>query len=122
MTSAPRRAAERRGRRAESMACWLLRAKGYRILARRVRTSQGEIDIVARRGALVAIVEVKARPDGSSAAEAISPRQQARLARAAQAFLQRHPELAHCGVRFDAVLVAARSLPRHVADAWSTGP
>lgn len=114
-----RRAAERRGRRAETLAAWLLRLKGFRILGRRVRTRFGEIDLVARRGSLVVICEVKARADAAAAAEAIAPRQQARLARAAAAYLQRHPALQACGVRFDAILIVPRARPRHVPGAWS---
>jgi putative endonuclease len=56
-----RQSAERGGRRAESLAAWWLRLKGWRILARRVRTPVGEIDLVARRGRTIAFVEVKAR-------------------------------------------------------------
>lgn len=57
-----RRAAQRFGRLAEHAARLLLRFKGYSILACDLRTPVGEIDIVARRGAVVAFVEVKAVP------------------------------------------------------------
>lgn len=113
------RQAHRRGRTAEALAAWLLRLKGFSILARRVRTRYGEIDLVARRGRLVVICEVKARPDEETAAAAIRPRQQARLRRAAEAFRQSRPDLARCDVRFDAVLVLPRRLPRHLPGAWS---
>ena len=80
MMAAPRAQARRRrawrfGRWAESVSAWHLRARGYRVLARRVRTRAGEIDIVARRGAVLAIVEVKARADLGTAAEALDGRQ-----------------------------------------------
>ena len=113
------RAAEILGRRAETLAAWLLRLKGFRILACRERTGYGEIDLVARRGNLVVICEVKARTSSGAAGEAIHPRQQARLARAAAAYLQRHPSLRACSVRFDAVLVVPGRLPRHIPGAWS---
>ena len=56
-----RQAAEKRGRGAETLACWYLRLQGWRILARRARVPGGEVDIVARRGGTLAFVEVKAR-------------------------------------------------------------
>lgn len=62
-----RQRAERRGRRAEKIAAWFLRAKGYAVLARRYKTPVGEIDLVARRGRTLAFVEVKARKEGEAA-------------------------------------------------------
>jgi putative endonuclease len=61
LPSRRRRKAERRGKRGEGWATWLLRLKGYRILVRRARTPLGEIDIIARRGRVTAFIEVKAR-------------------------------------------------------------
>ncbi|MCZ6763390.1 MAG: YraN family protein [Alphaproteobacteria bacterium] len=117
-----RRAAERRGRRAETLAAWVLRLKGYRILARGWRTrATGEIDIVARRGRLVAFVEVKARARVGAAAHALSPAPQARIARTAEAFMQRHPRLGGCSWRFDAILVRPGRWPNHIRDAWRVG-
>jgi putative endonuclease len=120
--TARRRAARRLGRWAEALCACLLLVKGYAILARGHVTGRGtgagEIDIVARRGATVVFVEVKARPDTDQAAAAVSPRQQRRLAKAADAFLARRPALAGCRVRFDAMLVSPWRLPRHLIDAW----
>jgi putative endonuclease len=103
----------------------VLRAKGYAILARGHVTGRGtgagEIDIVARRGRVVAFVEVKARPDTDRAAIAIAPWQRRRLVRGAAAFLARHPELGDCRVRFDAMLVVPWRLPCHLIDAWRDG-
>ncbi|MEX2631841.1 MAG: YraN family protein [Tistlia sp.] len=113
-----RRAAYGRGRGAERWAALWLRLKGYRILARGFRVAQGEIDLIARRGRLVIFVEVKRRDAPAAAAEAIGGRQRRRIERAAEAFLQRHPGLAGCRLRFDAVLLSRRRLPRHLADAW----
>ncbi len=113
-----RRAAYRLGLAAETRAAWWLRLKGYRILARGFRVPQGEIDLVARRGRLVVFVEVKRRGRAATAAEAIGKRQRRRIERAAEAFLQRHPGLAGCRLRFDALLLGEAPWPRHVADAW----
>jgi len=119
--SAGRRAAYKRGRNAEWRAALLLRAKGYRILARGYRCRAGEIDIVARRGALLVAVEVKARADLTAAAEAINPRQRIRIARAMRDFMARNRNFADCDIRFDAVLMAPRRWPRHIVDAWRPG-
>ena len=118
MTPARRRRAWRRGRRAEGLAaCWL-RLKGYRILARGFRVGVGEIDLIARRGRVLALVEVKARARLAAAGESVSRRQRERIGRAAEAFLQRHPRLDKLDLRFDVVLIAPGQWPRHIADAW----
>jgi len=113
-----RRRAYRLGRQAETLCAWWLRLRGYRILIRDYRTAPGEIDIVARRGATLALIEVKARPSVSEAAWAITPRQKARIERAAARLLQERPELSRLSVRFDAMLVAPGRLPIHLTDAW----
>ena len=117
--AAPERiAAFRTGLSAESRAAAYLMAKGYRILARRFRTPHGEIDLVARRRGLLAFVEVKARATLDEAAFAVTPRQQLRIINAAQAWLVAHPEHAEFELRFDAILIAPRSLPRHLLAAF----
>ena len=113
-----RRQAYGRGLWAESAAAWLLRLKGYRILARRWRSPLGEIDLVARRGRTLAVVEVKRRDARGLALEAVTPRQRQRIERAALLFLQRNRGLAECDLRFDVVVVGALGRPRHIADAW----
>lgn len=118
----PSRAAiEARSRSAEAIAAWWLRFKGYRILAQRFRCGAGEIDLIATRHAhgarIVAMVEVKQRPDTAAALAAVSVPQQRRIARAAEAFLARHPHLAGAAVRFDVVTVTGLR-PRHWPDAW----
>ena len=120
--SPERVAAFRTGLSAESRAAALLIAKGYRILARRFRTPYGEIDLVVRRRNLVAFVEVKARASLDEAAYAVTPRQQQRIVNAAQAWLMAHPEHAEFDLRFDAVLIAPRSLPRHLLAAFDASP
>ena len=118
-TAAPERvAAFRTGISAEGRAAALLMAKGYRILAKRFRTPHGEIDIVARKRDLLAFVEVKARASLDEAAYAVTERQQQRIIAAAQAWLMAHPEHAEFELRFDAILIAPRSLPRHLKAAF----
>ncbi len=97
----------------------MLMLKGYRILGRRVRTHLGEIDLIARApSGILCFVEVKAREFGDTALEAVRARQQMRIARAAQLYLSRRPNLGSKGVRFDIVILGARGSIRHVRDAW----
>ena len=113
-----RRRALGRGLRAESIAALVLRCKGYRILARGYRTRSGEIDIIARRGQTLALVEVKFRPLRDDAAWAITPAQRIRIQRAGEGFLAAHPAYSGLAVRFDALLLAPGRWPQHIADAW----
>jgi len=117
MSTPARLRAWRYGLAAETVCAWWLRLHGYRIVARRYRTPVGEIDLVARRGRVLAFVEVKARGDADALA-APSPRQRRRIVRAAQAFLQRHRRLAALDARFDVISVAPRRLPAHLPGAW----
>jgi putative endonuclease len=113
-----RRRALRVGRWAELAAVWLLRLKGYRVLARNWRSPVGEIDIVARRGTTLAAIEVKSRANATAAADAVSARQRRRIERAVQAFVQRELRDTNLMLRFDVVLVVPRRWPRHIIDAW----
>jgi putative endonuclease len=115
-----RRAAERAGRRGELFASLFLLLKGYRILGRRVRTRAGEIDLIARSlSGVLCFVEVKARERAESALEAVRFRQQGRIARAAELYLARNPQLGQKkGVRFDLVTVGRGGLPRHFPNAF----
>lgn len=106
--------AYRHGNRSEWLAAMALRLKGYRIVARNFRTKAGEIDIVARRGDLVAIVEVKARRDLATAMEAVGGITQRRIEAAADHWLSRQPDFARLSVRFDLVAVLPRRWPVHV--------
>ncbi|WP_026785039.1 YraN family protein [Pleomorphomonas koreensis] len=117
--SADRRAREARGRVAEAMAAWALRLKGYRILAARYRTPLGEIDLVARRGGVVAFVEVKARATLDAGLEAVDAGGWRRIEAAADLYLARHPQLAGLTLRFDLMVISPRRWPRHVENASS---
>jgi putative endonuclease len=108
------------GLSAESRAAALLIAKGFRILARRFKSSVGEIDIVARRRHLLVFVEVKARANFDEAAESVNSRQQRRIAAAAEVWLAANPDDSIRDIRFDAVLVAPGKMPRHIPAAFET--
>ena len=114
----PRQAAERSGRWAEAVAALLLMLKGYRILSRRYRTPFGESDLVARRGRVLAFVEVKLRREFADAAWSIDTAQRHRIVRAAQSFAAKRPDCRDCIMRFDAVLLAPWRLPRHLPASW----
>jgi len=116
-TAETRRRAESAGRRAERLAGWWLRLKGWRILDRRVRTPAGEVDLVARRGNLVAFVEVKARATAADLDHAIDERRLARVAAAAEVLMPRYagPD---DDIRVDVLLLAPGTRPRHIENAW----
>lgn len=107
---------------AEALCRLSLRLKFYRVLASRYRSPLGEIDIVAARGKILALIEVKARSSQQQAMESISLHQRERLQRAANDFLTRHPGFHGHNVRFDVMLVTPRRWPVHIADAWRPEP
>lgn len=113
--------ADSAGRTAEQAAAEALESQGWTILARRVRTPAGELDLVAERDGLLAFVEVKARPSLSEAAQALGPRQRARLTAAAECWLAENPGRGAAGIRFDLLLVAADGTVRRIADAFRLG-
>jgi putative endonuclease len=113
-----RRRAYRSGHWSERLAALGLMLKGYRILARRYRTRMGEIDLVARRGGLIAFVEVKRRADLATGLEAVTPAARMRIRRSAEMFLRRHPAFSELSLRFDVIVITPWSWPRHVMDAW----
>ncbi|MDX1293273.1 MAG: YraN family protein [Hyphomonas sp.] len=116
-----RQAAEKRGRTGEALAAFYLRLKGYRILARRVRTPVGEIDLIAEKAGIVAFVEVKARRQADAALGAVTPQSWHRIARAADHWMARRPHYADHGWRYDLIAITPGRLPRHVRDAWRPG-
>jgi putative endonuclease len=109
-----RQSAERHGRRAEGLATWWLRCKGFRLLAARLRTRHGEIDLVMRRGNLLIFVEVKARASMSEAEDALTPRGLARMRAASRLVMERFDKKACLNHRFDALLIAPWHFPRHI--------
>ena len=115
-----RQAAEQRGRQAERLCGWWLRLKGWQILARRARTPLGEVDLVARKGAMIAFVEVKARASAAELDFAIDERRLARVAAAAEILW---PTYARPGddMRIDVMLLAPGRAPRHLTNVWHGG-
>lgn len=120
MSSPARLAAEKRGRQAERIAAWWLRLKGWSILDRRVKTPRGEIDLIARRGALVAFVEVKARDTDAALDLAIDERRLARVAAAAEAVAHRFLSPGD-DMQIDVMLLAPGRAPRHMSNVWHGG-
>lgn len=111
--TAERRRRDQKGRRAETIAAWFLIAKGYRILARRVRTRVGEIDIVARHRDSLVFVEVKARVTLDSALFALHPSALQRIEAASRVLAPRFGR-GCTTTRIDAVLVRPWALPVHL--------
>jgi putative endonuclease len=112
-----RRAAEKRGRGAETLGCWYLRLKGWRILARRARVPGGEVDIIARRGRTLAFVEVKARSSADAAAFALDDWRLRRVVDAAERLAPRYMRDGD-DVRIDALFMVPGRWPRHLANIW----
>ena len=112
-----RKAAEQSGREGEARAAWFLRLRGWRVLDRRVRTPAGEIDLVVRRGSLVAFVEVKTRKTAAELDYAIDEHRLARVAAAAELLGPRYMQEGD-DMRVDVVLIAPRTRPRHIENAW----
>ncbi len=112
-----RRAAESRGRDGEARAAWYLRIKGWRILDKRVRTPAGEVDLVAKRGNLIAFVEVKTRATAAELDFAIDHHRLSRVAAAAEYLMPRYAGPGD-DIRVDVVLICRGSLPRHIENAW----
>ena len=114
-------AAYRHGRAAEAAAALLLLAKGFRILARRYKTPLGEIDLIVKRGRLIAFVEVKARSSPAEAFDAVGRSSERRIVDAADLWLARYPDAAGLDLRYDMVVVTPWRLPLHLKDAFRPG-
>ncbi len=121
-TVVDRRAAERRGRAAETRAAWLMRARGYRVLVRRFRARGGEIDLIVRRGRTIAFVEVKHRATLAAAAEGLTLAGRTRIVAAAAQWLADNHAGEAVAPRFDVVLSAPWRWPRHLAHAFDADP
>ena len=107
---------EAQGRRGESLAAWFLRLKGWRIVACRVKTPRGEVDLIARRGKTLAFVEVKWRTRADELDSAVDPWRLRRVAAAAEVLAARHARPGDT-LRIDVLLLAPGRFPRHMANA-----
>jgi len=116
-----RRRAHALGLNAETLAAWYLRLTGWRVLKHRYKTGAGEIDLIVKRGKIVAFVEVKARKTRLAALEAVTPASQKRIARAAKIFVARHPKAGFYTLRFDIVIIRPWALPERVVNAFEAG-
>ncbi|MBO9713201.1 YraN family protein [Sphingomonas sp.] len=112
-----RRLAEARGREGERRAAWWLWLQGWRILDTRVRTPAGEVDLVAQKGKLIAFVEVKTRATAAELDYAIDEYRLRRVAAAAEVLMPRYATNGE-DIRVDVILIAPRTLPRHIENAW----
>ena len=106
------------GRRGEIVAALWLMAKGYRILGFRLKTPQGEIDLLAQKRGVLAVVEVKLRATRDAALAAVTQRQRQRLRRAGEAYAARRKDLRGAAIRLDLLALAPGRLPCHIPDAW----
>lgn len=112
-----RQRAERRGRTGEFVAAWWLRLRGWRILATRARCPVGEVDLIARRRAILAFIEVKTRSTRAELDLAIDRPRLTRVAAAANYLAPRYARPTD-DIRIDVILLAPRSLPRHLINVW----
>jgi len=116
-----KKSAYRFGRIGEFVSCWYLRLSGYRIIHQDYRSASGEIDIIARRGNIIAFVEVKARSNQDDATLALGSTQRRRIERTAMSFLSARPELSNHDCRFDLMALSPWRWPRHLEGAWLMG-
>lgn len=110
--------AERRGRLSEYVAALYLLMKGYRIVAMRYRSRGGEVDIIARRGTVIALVEVKARGSAGKAVDAVGFSSQQRIRSAGDHWLSRQRDATSLSVRCDIVAIVPGRWPEHFMDAF----
>lgn len=113
-----RRRAERRGQFGELLAALYLRLKRYRVLARRMKTPVGEIDLIAQKGDTLVFVEVKTRRRAELEEEAHGSVNKRRIIRAANWYVMRHPSVSGLTMRFDLIFLAGLSLPHHIPNAF----
>jgi putative endonuclease len=113
-----RHAAHNHGHRAETIALWYLRCKGYRLLQQRFKTPVGEIDLVMQRGQTVVFVEVKARSKIDDGLYAVTPMQSRRISAAAASYVAHQLHAAPQYQRFDIVVVPSYLWPRHIKNAF----
>ena len=120
MASKKRQDAKNRGQRGEVIAAWLLRIKGYLIVAQSMRNSMGEIDIIAKRRHIMAFIEVKTRGTLDEALNAVSLTQRQRIERAAIGFMSGREDLSNLDMRFDVIAMLPKKWPCHLPQCMAT--
>jgi putative endonuclease len=116
-TPQQRHEADQRGRQGEAEAAMFLAQQGWQIVAERVKTKAGEIDLIARRFGLIAFVEVKWRARAASLGDAIDERRLARVAAAVEMVWQDYTTAGE-DIRIDVILLAPGHKPTHIENAW----
>ncbi len=116
-TPEERHEADQRGRQGEAAAAMFLAQQGWRILAERVKTKAGEIDLVAKRTGLVAFIEVKWRARAATLADAIDERRLARVAAAVECVWHNYATEGE-DIRIDVILLAPGRKPTHIENVW----
>ncbi len=110
-----RRQAYKKGHKGEYLAGWALRLKFFRIVENRFKTKSGEVDLIARRGNLVLMVEVKARPTLEQAMDAVTTSALRRIEAAGDEWLAKQADYANLSIRYDLMAVLPKRWPIHVA-------
>ncbi len=109
--------ADRKGREGEAQAAQWLMQQGWEVIAQRIKTKQGEIDLIARKPGITAFVEVKWRRRAVDLATAIDERRLARVAAAVEAVAHEYAGVED-DITIDVILLAPGTRPRHIANAW----
>jgi len=119
-SKAEKQAYERAGRRAEKLACFYLRFKGYQILESRFKVRQGEVDIIARKRNVIAMIEVKQRSSEKAAQESVTYENQSRLMNAAEIYINQNHSLdgTDFDLRYDFLYIIGRWKIRHITNAF----
>lgn len=118
MTGFRRETNHQRGLEAERHAETLLLRKGYEMLHRRFKVREGEIDLIARHGNLVAFIEVKTRSGRMAALESVTARNRQRIVNTSEIWAARYPDYENCDRRFDIILVLPGGRVEHLEDAF----
>lgn len=113
-----RRRAWRKGIKAEWFAGWMLRLTGHRIVATRYKTRFGEVDLIARKGDLILMVEVKARNSVEQAVDAVTWTAQQRIRTASDVWLSKQRDHDRLSIRYDIIAVVPWRMPIHLKDAF----
>lgn len=115
------RRAHRDGHRNEWLVALFLMAKGYQILGFRLKTPLAEIDLLARKGPSLVVIEVKSRQNIDLAELSLSADQRERLMRAGEQLCRSRPSLGRLTPRLDLIALSPRRFPRHVRGLTTDG-